>query len=232
MKSKHYLVFLIFFLFFIKSSAQTAGGSFMLGLPQGEFKDKIDRLGYGIQVHGTLWTPSKLRPFTIGLNFGYMVYGHESFRRPFSLTNPDVYVNVDRTNTLMNFHLLFQVSPFTGTVRPYIEGLFGGSYVFTSTSIEDEWDNYDDNIATSTNFDDFAWNYGGGAGLLIKLTDNLGSVTTLFLDLKARYLFGSETEYLAEGSIEIDPQTYDVYYDVLKSRTDLLTLHIGVVAYF
>ncbi|HET55531.1 MAG TPA: hypothetical protein ENN33_09990 [Ignavibacteria bacterium] len=71
-----------------------------------------------------------MRPFTVGINIGYLVYGEESFKRRFSITNPDVYVDVNRTNSLANFHLLFQVSPFTGTVRPYIEGLFGGAYFF------------------------------------------------------------------------------------------------------
>ncbi len=230
MKFRHLILVLFFISLFQITKAQTLGGSFIVGLPQGEFKEKIDRLGYGLQVHGTLWSPSKFRPFTVGFNLGYLVYGEESFRRRFSLTNPDVYVDVNRTNSLVNFHLLFQVSPFTGTVRPYVEGLFGGAYVFTSTSIENEWD--DDDIASSTNFDDFAWNYGGGAGILIRLTGDMGDVSTLYLDLKARYLYGTETEYLAEGSITVDQQNGDVYYDVLKSRTDLLTLHIGVVAYF
>ncbi len=218
-------------LFFISTSqAQTAGVSLLIGSPQGEFKEKVDRLGYGIQVHGTLWAPGKNKPFTVGLNLGYLVYGEESFKRPFSLTNPDVYVDVNRTNSLVNFHLLFQLSPFTGTWRPYFEGLFGGAYLFTTTNIESEWDN--DEIARSTNFDDFTWSYGGGAGMLIKLMGESGDMSALYLDLKARYMFGTEAEYLAEGSIEIDQANNAVYYDVLKSKTDLLTFHIGVTAYF
>lgn len=230
MKFRSLLLLTILLLISINTNAQTLGGSLMIGLPQGEFKEKVDRLGYGLQVHGTIWSPSKLRPFTVGFNLGYMVYGEESFKRRFSLTNPDVYVDVNRTNSLVNFHLLFQVSPFTGTVRPYVEGLFGGAYVFTSTTIKNEWN--DDDVASSTNFDDYAWNYGGGAGLLIRLTGDMGDVSSLYLDLKARYLFGSETEYLAEGSITVDQQNGSVYYDVLQSRTDILILHLGVVAYF
>jgi hypothetical protein len=230
MKQRHLIPILFLILFAISTKAQTAGASLMLGYPQGEFKENVDRLGYGIQVHGTLWAPEKFRPFTVGLNLGYLVYGEETEKRRFSHTIPDATVDVNHTNSLVNFHLLFQISPFTGTWRPYIEGLFGGAYIFTSTSIESEWNN--DDIATSTNFDDFTWSYGGSAGMLIKLSENMGDVSTLYLDIKARYLFGTNAEYLAEGSIYVDQNNGDVYYDVLESKTDLITIQIGVTAYF
>jgi len=230
MKQRLFIPILFLILFSIAAKAQTAGVSLMLGYPQGEFKENVDRLGYGIQAHGTLWAPEKFRPFTIGLNVGYLVYGEESEKRRFSNPIPDVYVDVSRTNSIANFHLLFQISPFTGTVRPYVEGLFGGAYLFTSTSIQSEWDN--EEIASSTNFDDFTWSYGGSAGLLIKLTENAGDVSTLYLDLKARYLFGTRAEYLAEGSVTVNQNNGNVYYDVLESKTDLITIHIGVTAYF
>jgi hypothetical protein len=209
---------------------QTAGGSFMIGSPQGEFRNYVDQLGYGIQIHGTLWTPSKERPFTIGLNLGYMVYGSMKDNRPFSETIPEVGVEVTRTNSLANFHFLFQVSPFMGDVRPYIEGLFGGAYIFTDTKIESEYSN--EEIASSTNYDDFSWSYGAGGGLLIKVAQDLGDVSKLFLDLKVRYIYGTEAEYLTEKDIVINPADRKVYYFPKKSKTDLLTFHIGVVAYF
>jgi hypothetical protein len=157
-------------------------------------------------------------------------YGSESRREPFSYTIPDVFVDVDRTNNLVNFHILFQIIPATGAFRPYAEGLFGGSYIFTETSIKSR--DYDE-VASSTNFDDFAWSYGAGAGFIILLTENVGEdVGSLYLDLKARYLFGSEAEYLKEGSVKVKEGTLNVTYDVSKSKTDLLQIHLGVVAYF
>ena len=72
--------------------------------------------------------------------------------------------------------------------------------------------------------------YGGGAGLLILLTKDLGDVKGLYLDLKVRYIYGGEAEYLKEGSITI--QNGRAYYDVIKSKTDLMTFHIGVMAFF
>ena len=200
----------------------------MLASPQGEFRDNVNRLGYGFQVHGTLWKPNKLRPFTIGLNFGYLIYGEDTDRRPLSTTIPDVSVEVTTNNSIANFHMLFQVSPFFGTWKPYLEGLFGGAYIATNTSVESEKD-YED-VFESTNFDDFAWSYGYGGGLMIRVSRAPLKLSEIFLDLKARYLYGSEAEYLKEGSITV--QNGRAVYDVSRSKTDLLSFHIGVIAYF
>lgn len=226
---KKYLL-LIIILFCLTSfvQAQTAGGSFMLASPQGAFRDNVDRLGYGLQLQGTLWAPSKETPFTIGLNLGFMIYGEATDRRPWP-GFPEVTLEVTRMNSLANLHLLLQVSPFTGTVRPYLDGLIGGSYIFTTSEVKSE--NSDEPIAQSTNYDDFNWSYGWGGGLMIQVAENLGDVQTLFLDLKARYLYGTQAQYLTENDIDIISQT-EVRYRPRKSNTDLLSFHIGVIAYF
>jgi len=208
--------------------AQTVGGSFMVGSPQGEFRTNVDRLGYGLQIQGTLWSPSKERPFTVGLSLGYMIYGEENERRPWP-GFPEVTLEVNRTNSLANLHLLLQISPFTGTVRPYVEGLVGGSYIFTTSEVKSE--NNWQKIAESTNYDDFNWSYGGGAGLLLQISKNLGEVKNLYLDLKARYMYGTEAQYLTERDIEVVSLT-EVRYYPRRSKTDLLTFHLGVIAYF
>lgn len=166
----------------------------------------------------------------IGINVGFLNYGSESRLEPFSSTIPDVTVNVDRSNNIINFHLLLQIAPQTGIIRPYFETLFGGSYIFTETSIKSRGT---EEVASSTNFDDIAWSYGAGGGLLFQVhsSDNPDDdVSSVFIDLKARYLFGSEADYLKEGSVKIN--NGNVTYDVSKSKTDLLTAHIGVVIYF
>lgn len=224
-------LFIIAFVFFTGSlQSQTAGLNFTLGLPQEEFKQNVDNVGYGLSGHFTIWTPSTLMPYTLGLNVGFITYGNERRNTPLSENIPDVTVDVSRSNNLLNFHALFQISPFFGSVRPYVEGLFGGEYLYTSTTIESEISGED--VVSSTNQDDFAWSYGGGAGFLIKLASlnpdptesfSFGSV---WLDIKARYLFGTEAEYLREGSVEI--VNGKVTYNLSKSKTDLLMFHLGV----
>ena len=64
---------------------QSAGGNLMLGFPQGEFKDNIDRLGFGLSGEVLFFNSSERLPFGFGLNVGYMNYGSESRQEPFSL---------------------------------------------------------------------------------------------------------------------------------------------------
>ena len=200
----------------------------MLASPQGEFRDNVDQLGFGLQLEGTLWAPSSERPVSIGLNAGYIVYGHISERRSWP-GFPGVYLNLSRTNSIANLHVLIKFSPFMGPIRPYVEGIFGGNYLFTTSEVKSE--NSTEPIASSTNFDDFTWSYGGGAGLLFRLTENLGDVSSLFLDLKVRYMYGTSAEYLTENSVFIN-SLGDTIFTPQKSKTDLVTFHIGVVAYF
>lgn len=212
------------------SYAQSVGGSLTLGFPMGEFKDNLDRIGWGFSGHFLFLPQTASNPVSIGLNIGYLNYGSESRREPFSETIPDVTVDVDRTNNLVNFHVLIQAAFTDGVIRPYVEGLFGGTYLFTETSIKSRGT---EEVASSTNFDDFAWSYGGGGGFLIQLSssdDPEEEVGGIFLDFKARYLFGSEAEYLKEGSVII--RNGRATYDVSKSKIDLLTVHAGVVVTF
>lgn len=210
------------------SLAQSGGLNFTLAFPQGEFKDNVDRAGFGGSIQFLFFDPQPGLPVSLGLNLGYINYGSESRREPFSPNIPDVTVDVDRSNNLVNFHILFQIIPFSGTVRPYAEGLFGGSYLFTETTIRSRGE---EEVASSTNFDDYAWSYGAGGGLIILLSDDIGeNMGSLYLDLKTRYLFGSEAEYLKEGSVIVENGR--VTYDISRSKTDLLQIHLGVVAYF
>ena len=229
---KLYLMYILilFLTFAVNVLPQSAGGGFMLGFPQGEFRDNVNRLGFGVSGEVLFFNPSPGLPFGFGLDIGYLNYGSESRQEPFSTTIPDVIVDVNRSNNLVNFHLLFHIAPPTGNVRPYLELLFGGAYLFTETSINSTGN---EEVASNTNFDDFAWNYGVGGGLQINVytPDNPeGTFEALFLDLKVRYLYGTEAEYLKEGSVTIS--NGDVYYDVSKSKTDLLITQLGVMAYF
>ncbi len=212
-----------------QSLAQSAGINLTLAIPSGEFKEKVDNLGFGLSGNINFISPKPKSPFGIGLNLGYIIYGSESRREPLSTTIPDVFVNVDRTNSLMNFHLLFTVGVPKGRIRPYVEGLFGGSYIYTTTSVKSQGTG--EEFASSTNFDDWAWSYGAGGGLAILLSgDPNTDQNTVYLDLKGRYLFGSEAEYLKQGSVRI--VNGRVEYDISKSKTDLITIHAGVIIYF
>jgi hypothetical protein len=151
----------------------------------------------------------------------------ESRKEPWSLTIPDVFLDVDRTNNLLNFHIVFEVGLPTGRIRPYIQGLFGGEYLFTQTSVSGV--NGQETIASTTNYDDWAWSYGAGGGFCILLTgDPVTEAGAIYLDLKGRYLFGSEAVYLKEGDVQYNGA--QVIYHPSKSKTDMLTVHLGIRA--
>jgi hypothetical protein len=206
------------------SSAQQVGINLSLALPQGEFAKQVDNLGYGLSGEFMFFSPKQRAPFGFGLNVGYYVYGSESRSEPM-YNIPEVFLRVDRTNNLVNFHVIFEIGFPTGRIRPYVQGLFGGQYLFTETSVKNE-SNYEE-FASSTNYDDWAWSYGAGGGISILLGgDPVTEIGAIYLDLKGRYLFGSEAEYLKEGSVAVTGQ--QVRYYPSKSKTDLLTIHAGV----
>ena len=198
--------------------------NFIIGIPVNEFADNVDNLGFGLGVTGGIGFDSL--PFMIGLDLGYMIYGFERRSEPFSTTIPDVRVDVETTNNIFLGHLVFRVQPQTGTVQPYIEGLFGFKYLFTRTSIQNIPN--DAEIASSTNFDDFASSYGVGGG--IDFSVFAGERTTIMVHVGCRYLFGSTADYLERGSIE--RQNGQVQFDVITSRTDLVMPQVGATFVF
>lgn len=224
------LVYIILFLLALNNSqlySQQAGINLSLAFPQGEFGEEVDNLGYGLSGEFMFLSPKPNSPFGIGLNLGYYVYGRETSSEPWSHTIPWVTLDVEKTNSLVNFHVLFEVGYPTGPIRPYLQGLFGGEYLYTQTSVSGEHDQ--ETIASSTNYDDWAWSYGAGGGILILLGgDPITQMGAIYLDLKGRYLFGSETTYLKEGGMEVI--NGNVYYNPSKSKTDMLTIHIGIRA--
>lgn len=204
------------------------GVNLLLGFPQGDFKDEIDKTGVGIGGE-FLYSPGN-SIFGIGASFGFMVYGHESYSVPFPDV-PLVKLDVTTDNNIILGHLLFRVQPKKGPIRPYGEGLIGLNYFFTETNIKGE--NEDQKIASSTNLDDAVFSYGAGGGVMVNLYSadpSRGKLWRLMIDLRLRYLIGGEAEYLKEGSITVVEN--EAVYDISKSKTDILTAQIGLTFEF
>ncbi|MEK6649533.1 MAG: hypothetical protein AABY75_01020, partial [Bacteroidota bacterium] len=134
-------------------------------MPQGEFATKVDNNGYGAEVYGA-YAPS-VTPFSVGLTLRFMNYGSETRREPFSTTIPDVFVTVNTSNNFLMFEVEGRLQPNTGSIRPYLAGQLGANLLTTTTTIKDESTN--EEVASSTNENDGAFNYGGGAGIDVLL---------------------------------------------------------------
>ncbi len=219
-------------------SAFSQGGQFGIafsaGLPQSEFEETLNDEGFG--VDGLLAFRLGESPFSLGAEFGYLIYGSESRNVPFSQTIPDVYVDVETSNNILQSFVFLRAQNDKGAIRPYLDGLLGFNYLFTRTSIQDNSFFEEEEIAATTNYDDFAFSYGGGGGIMIRLHDPdpdaepYDKRAEIMLDLRLRYLYGGEAEYLRQGGIErIDGE---VFLDPVRSQTDLLTFNIGLAFVF
>lgn len=205
---------------------------FNVGVPQGEFSDEIDRLGWGLGLMGGYKIPET--PLMVGLDFGFMNFGVETRTEPLSTTIPDITVEVENSYNLVSGNLLFRLSGPQATFRPYIDGLFGFNYFFTQTVLRERGAFSEEDVLRDTNFEDTSLSYGFGTGVNLRVYSNKGqtgaasdiALGAVYLNAGLRYMYGREAEYLQEGSITRN--NGNVTYDVTESETDLLYFKFGV----
>lgn len=208
----------------------SGGAGLVLAIPQGAFADRIDGVGFGLGGEIVYHIPNT--PVGFGLAGTFVVYGQETIRQNLL---PRVQVDVVTTNNIALGHALLRLQPPTGAFRPYADALIGFSYLFTESRIEDVDFGDDRDIASSTNFDDGAFSYGIGGGVMAQVysgrPEGTGRAFSVFVDASVRYLFGGEAEYLREGGIDTD-NNGNLTFDIISSRTDLLMPQLGVTVRF
>jgi hypothetical protein len=214
-----------------------AGLHLAAGLLQGDFKQNTGNDGFGLTAE-FLYAPSQ-SIIGVGADVGFLIYGSESQRQPLLTNIPDVKVKVTTNNSIFLSHLFLRVQNKQGKLRPYVEGALGLNYLFTQTEINStgDWDDHDNTIASTTNFDDTAFSYGMGGGLMYRVYERSGDSSqgsqkplAVLLDLRGRYMIGGEAEYLKKGSIR--RENGNVYYDAKQSATDMVTIHLGATVCF
>ena len=194
--------------------------AFSMGFPQGEFKDNIDRIALGLDL--TFGVDLGKSPFMMGIDLGVLNYGSDR-RYEYLYNLPEFQFQVEHDYNILQGLVFLRFQPVkNGRVRPYIDALAGFNYLWTDTSLDDDGD---EEIRLAVNYDDFAFSYGLGGGLLVKLGKKRARGIEFFVDLRARYILGGKAEYLTKGSILVEDQ--EVTYLVYESRSDLLTLQIG-----
>ncbi len=222
-KKNIFIVAAALMIFSSQAIAQSFGINFTLGFPQGEFKDNLSRTGIGIG--GELLFPTAPGvPVEWGFDLAFVNYGNETRRAPLSNTIPDLTVDVTRSNNIVLGHALIRIAPPSTLFKPYVELIAGGSYMYTQTSLLERFSGKE--TISDQNFSDWAFSYGGGAGLMFTVYDQMG--TRVMVDIKARYLMGTKAEYLTEGDVIINTQNATVSYNTRKSKTDILLAQIGV----
>jgi hypothetical protein len=109
-----------------------------VGQPQDEFQENVEDLGFGLG--GMFAYRPGSGPLMIGADMEFAIYGSETRQEPFSLTIPDVTVEVKTSNNILLLHALARVQANRGIYRPYLDGLIGMHYFFTQTEVRDEDD--------------------------------------------------------------------------------------------
>lgn len=192
-----------------------------LALPVGEFRDNVD-LGGGGGLAG-VWLLDGHGMLGLRLDGAFVLYGYRSERRPFSLTVPEVAVDVRTTNYIVSGGVGPQVYLATGPVRPYVYGTVGVAYFATESTVSGEgWD--DDDIASSTNLHDTSLALSGGGGLSIRVANRANPVS---LDLGASYQYNGETEYLTSG-LPVPSAVGGRRFLPLLSETNMVVFRVGV----
>jgi len=221
-------------------SGQVSGGV-IGGVPVGGLRQNVGT-GGGIRLSLAGWMDRS--PVLLGLDVGFFGYGHVEEEVPFSSTvGPRVPVEVSTSNNVLETHLTARLQPRTGRVRPYAEALAGFKYLFTRTKVgetgfggreDDVGGDLEGEVASSTNFDDFALSGGVGAGIDIQVyrQDNPAKeVRRVDLHFGVQYLLGQEAEYLTEGALSDqngNGQLDRSELDIRRSRTTFLQPTFGV----
>jgi hypothetical protein len=210
-----------------------AGGHLLAAFPQGAFKDRVGRAGAGIS--GFLGYLPDQQPFLLGIRIGLLNYGSQTW----TTTGNRGSLEINSANNIMLLHAVGRLQSENGTFRPYLEGLLGLNWLFTTSSFQTPSGSYGEvETQTEIEFDDTAFAYGGGGGLMFLLSrspeGNEEGVekgyTELLIDLGVQYLAGTRSQYLRQGSIQTSAGA--TTYTPLESDTDLLIVQIGVLYRF
>jgi hypothetical protein len=197
------------------------GGELTFARPQGEFGSFIDQ-GWGGGGHYLLRLD---REGWLGLraDAGLVNYGHERQRVLLSPTiGGRVAVNLTTDNNIAYAGVGPQVGLPTGAFRPYVNGFVGVSYIFTESSVGGS--SSGETFASTTNFDDASFAYGGGGGVYVPLSRRRNPVS---LDLGVTYRHNGVARYLRHGDITDNPDGTITLHPV-QSETNLLDFHVGV----
>ncbi len=170
-----------------------AFGALNVAIPVGEFARHIGfggGMGTGVVV---FLDPG--RRVGVRAEAGFVVYGSETERHPFSGTIPRVELDVRTTNQIISAGIGPQIYLGTGKLRPFIHGTVGFAYFVTTTAVKPVGS--DDELASSTNQEDFQLSLGAGGGLAVMIREG---ENPLSLSLSASYQRNGLTKYLTGGT--------------------------------
>lgn len=200
-----------------RSSGLHLGGGLLVGSPSGEFGKQVGT-GGGLHGHAVYATGGGV--LGLRLDGSLFLYGSETVRVPVSRNLRRISTEVVTDNWVAHLAAGPQLMAPSGRVRPYANAFAGVSYFSTTSEATDPY--LLAPVAVSTNFDDYAFCWGGGGGVLLPL--GRGRVS---LDIGARYERNGRVSYLAKGDIR-DDGAGGISFHPRRSRADIVEFRVGV----
>jgi len=189
--------------------------------PIGDFSERVNH-GWGGTIHGT-WLLHDSGVIGLRMDAGTMIYGRQRTRECLTMSCL-VEADITTSNNLAFVGVGPELVVPAGPIRPYAAGQVGWTFLWTQSEVEGS-DNDNRPFASSRNFSDNTFSYGGVGGVLIPF--NRGGGNPVSLDLGVRYLRNGRVEYLRKGDIIINPGNPPTF-NVQRSRADMVAYHIGI----
>lgn len=218
----------------IKSQPQNGffGINFSFTRPQNDFRRTLDSIGktgpiLGFSLEGGYhFDPA---PISAGLNIDFLFNGRDE--KTFNYTTPpnrQFHDTLTASNTMIPINIFFRFQPNVARIfEPYVEAVAGMTILSGSSEFRTNFGSNSDNSKTSV-----AWNYGFGAGLNIRLVDfiELPNVNrSMFLNINARYIIGSEVNYAVA---KYDETLQQISLSDIRSKTDMFYFRAGLMFRF
>lgn len=200
-------------------------GNFQVGIPMEDFQDNLGKIGFGGGGLALIRFNKNL-PFFGGLELSGMTYDSEAQTYQLNIGGFIERYTLRTNNSIFLMHGLVRVSPPVNLpVRFYLDGMVGVKNLYTRSKLTNDFNQED----TRGNVEqgDWAFSYGGAAGLMIPLGKEGG--TDITLDIRCAYLPGATATYLVRKSNDNGP--YDDPIDAFEekaSATTLLMPQVGI----
>jgi hypothetical protein len=197
------------------------GLGLLLALPAGEFGTLGPDRAFGVTGHLGVGLGESI--ISLGGEGTWMQYGSAEWSTLFGSGVPELHgkrISVETRNAMATLHGRVRAQRRRGRWRPYTDGLFGFAIIYTESETRLDGVSIGE---TETQARDLVASRGFGAGVMMR--SRPGDEVPM-LDIGVRYLRGGRADYLVEGAIRrVDSR---VIRDVTHSRTDMVTVHIGM----
>ncbi len=197
------------------------GANFVAANAVGNFSQYVND-GYG----GEFWVRKPLDDsgwVSLRADLGFVVYGYQS--DPVCMAAPigcQIQVDLTTTNNIVYGGIGPEFAIPSQVARPYVNGALGFSYLFTTSSLEEEFGG--DDFGDTKHLGDgvVSAKVGGGVEFQVK-----GGRVPLYIDMGVRYHHNGVAQFLTKGDI-VNHANGDITIYPNRDEANILTYRIGM----